>query len=172
MRRIDAAFTLLEVMAAVAVVAIVFTQLARVANEGLRSEGISRRRLEASLIADRYLAEIESSLAAGLAPEIGESEAEEGLFLIVTSVESFDLLGAIPAAEPEATVPAAPELPAGLLTAEASPIRSIRIDVRWEEGVDELQVSRQTYGIDPAALQAIADAESNSLPIPGAPPSS
>ena len=52
MRRSDPGFTLLEVMAAVAVVAIVFTTLARVANQGMQSQGISKRRLEASLLAD------------------------------------------------------------------------------------------------------------------------
>ena len=55
-RRLQA-FTMLEVLAAVSVLAIVYLVLANVAIEGLRAEGESMRRLEASLIADELLSD-------------------------------------------------------------------------------------------------------------------
>ena len=54
-RRLEPArggFTLIEVLAAVALLGILYAVLARVAIEGLRAEGDSERRLEASLLAD------------------------------------------------------------------------------------------------------------------------
>ena len=172
MRRGSAAFTLLEVMAAVAVVAIVFTTLARVANEGLRSQGTNRRRLEASLLADQHLAEIEIQIASGLAPEIGESESEEGPFSIVVSVTSFDIASAIPVTGFGATDPSLEATLPGVLGDDISPIRAIEIAVTWEEGIEEMRVLRNTFGIDPVALEGIANATSNSLTPPGNPPSS
>ena len=83
MRRSEAGFTLLEVMAAVAIIAIVFTTLARVASEGLRSEGSSKRRLEASLLADAALAEIERQVEEGVDLELGVEEREEDLFTVI-----------------------------------------------------------------------------------------
>jgi prepilin-type N-terminal cleavage/methylation domain-containing protein len=172
MRRNSAAFTLLEVMAAVAVIAIVFTTLARVANEGLRSQGLNRRRLEASLLADQYLSEVEIQIASGVAPEIGESESEEGTFAILVSVTSFDIASAIPVAGFGATDPGQESTLPGVLGDGVSPIRAIQIAVTWVEGVEEMRVIRNTYGIDPVALEGIANATSNSLPVPGNPPSS
>ena len=171
MRRASAAFTLLEVMAAVAVIAIVFTTLARVANEGLRSQGISKRRLEASLLADTLLAEIETQIATGIAPEIGTSESEEGAFAILLSVTSFDIASAIPVSGFGATDPTVEATLPGVLGDEVSPIRAIEIAVAWIEGTQELRVVRHTYGVDPVALESIANAASQSLTPPGIPPS-
>jgi prepilin-type N-terminal cleavage/methylation domain-containing protein len=172
MRRADAGFTLLEVMGAVAIIAIVFTSLAQVANEGLRSQGVSRRRLEASLLADRRLAQIEIELAAGIAPEIGESEEEEEPYTIVVRVTSFDIASAIPVTGFGATDPTEEATLPGVLGDEVSPIRAIEIEIRWTEGLDEFQVVRNTYGIDPVALQGLAAGAENSLPVPGSAPSS
>jgi prepilin-type N-terminal cleavage/methylation domain-containing protein len=59
-------FTLFEVMAAVLVLGMLYAVLANAAMQGLQSEGETRRRLQASLIADRALAEIETQLALGV----------------------------------------------------------------------------------------------------------
>jgi hypothetical protein len=74
-------FTLFEVLGAVALLAIVYTSLSGTAIFWLRSEGQSRRTLEASLIADWELSEFEMELDTGVAPEIGftESEADDGI---------------------------------------------------------------------------------------------
>jgi prepilin-type N-terminal cleavage/methylation domain-containing protein len=172
MRRVSAAFTLLEVMAAVAVVAIVFTTLARVANEGLRSQGISKRRLEASLIADSHLAEIEVQLAVGIAPEIGESESEEGQFSIIVSVTSFDIASAIPESGFGDSDPTTEATLAGVLGDEVSPVRAIEVAVTWLEGVNEYRVIRNTFGIDQVVLEGLAGAALPSLTSPGNAPSS
>lgn len=90
MRTSDRGFTLLEVLAAVAILAILYTTLSTVAMRGLRSEGESRRMLEASLIADLQLSEFEADLEAGLIPEIGitQNDEEEG-FTVVWDVSAY-----------------------------------------------------------------------------------
>jgi prepilin-type N-terminal cleavage/methylation domain-containing protein len=77
MRTSNAGFTLFEVLGAVAILAILYTTLSTVAIQGLRSEGESRRILEASLVADWELSEFELSLETGEAPVIGITEGEE-----------------------------------------------------------------------------------------------
>jgi prepilin-type N-terminal cleavage/methylation domain-containing protein len=175
MSRRSTGFTLLEVLAAVAIIAIIFTTLARVASEGLRSEGTSRRRLEASLIADQTLAEIETAFAIGTAPQTGESEgeSENGLFSVVTAISDFDIESAIPSLAPgesEPTVvsnlaailgiddPSATPSLAGVLGDGVSPVREVRITVTWTEGVNDFSVIRTTYGLDRTALEGIAGA--------------
>ena len=68
------AFTLLEVLAAVAILALVYTVLARVGIQGFRAEGGADRRLRASLLADDTVAEIEGQIEMGSTPTIGEKE--------------------------------------------------------------------------------------------------
>ena len=77
MRNSDGGFTLIEVLGAVAILAILYTTLSTVAIRGLRSEGESRRMLEASLLADWELSEFELELQTGAAPEIGVTQSEE-----------------------------------------------------------------------------------------------
>jgi len=76
MRSSNRGFTLFEVLGAVAILAILYTTLSTVAIRGLRSEGESRRMLEASLIADWELSGFELDLATGAAPEIGVTTTE------------------------------------------------------------------------------------------------
>ena len=148
MRRSDAGFTLLEVMAAVAFIAIVFTTLARVANEGLQSQGISKRRLEASLLADGLLSEIEAQVSEGTVPEIGHEEFEEGIFDAAIDVAAFDLASVIPASTE------APE--AGATTPLT--VRRIEIAVTWIEAGNEFQVIRTTFGLDLASIPELPGA--------------
>ena len=105
--RNERGFTLLEVLAAVSLLIVLFIPLVRSAIDGLRSEGQSRRRMEASLLADNALAEIESGIAIGDVPGVGEEITEEREFLIFTAVTSFDLpfpigCGGLPKAQVEA----------------------------------------------------------------------
>jgi prepilin-type N-terminal cleavage/methylation domain-containing protein len=167
MRRSDPGFTLLEVMAAVAVVAIVFTTLARVANQGVQSQGISKRRLEASLLADQVLSDIETQMAAGAAPAIGQTEFEEGRFAVVVDVTAFDLASAIPASA-ETTASELGLAPATASSAgtsiTASAVRAIEIAVTWSEGVNEYRVMRSTYGFDLASVQQLLEASGGGVP--------
>jgi len=171
MRRSDAGFTLLEVMASVAVLAIVFTTLARVANQGLQSQGISKRRLEASLLADAVLADIEVQIAEGTAPEIGRTESEEGRYAVVADVSAFDLAGAIPVpAEAPGTELGlgVPTQPAAGASSIGSAVRAIEIAVTWTEGMHEYRVIRSSYGFDLASVQELLDARAEGAPPPGA----
>ena len=92
-RRRSPGFTLLEVLAAVAVLGIVYVVVAQGAIEGLQTQGDAGRRLRASLLADRTLSELELAVAAGAAPEIGETQASEEDFAVVVEVAPFDLAG-------------------------------------------------------------------------------
>lgn len=99
-----AAFTLLEVMAAVLVLGLLYTVLAEAAIRGLRSEGVSRRRVEASLIADRFLADLEAQVALGEIPPSGSEEQEIDPYRVGINVQPFDptpLLEAIEKVEKE-----------------------------------------------------------------------
>lgn len=146
-----AAFTLLEVLAAVAVLGILYVVLADVAIQGLRAEGRSRRRMEASLVADRLLSDLETNLEVSGVPEIGRTESEEDAFRISVEVRPFEL--PLPPGS-DADPPAA----AGVLAS----LREIELTVTWDEGMDENRVVRTTYGFDreavSAQLSAVADA--------------
>ena len=154
-----AAFTLLEVLAAVALLGILYTTLAGVAAVWLRSEGESRRRFEASLAADRRLAEIEVQLAARSVPEMGESVLEEEPFRITTRVEVFTL--PVELFEPAESAPrrreeSAPAAAGSTLFPRQggqvqSPLRLIQIFVAWDEGTEERRVERTTLAFDRAA---------------------
>jgi len=148
-RRSDAGFTLLEVLAAVALLGILYTTVAGVAIQGLRAEGIAQRKLEASLLADERLAQIELQIEEGALPGSGSDEEEQDIFLIETSVEPFE----IPIPEPEE----GEETMGSLLTpipvgGSDAPVRRIEIRVSWLEGEDEYAVERITYGYDPLTL--------------------
>src|SRR5262245_13931516 len=86
-----AGMTLLEVLGAFALLAILYTVLAGSAIQGVRSEGESRRRLQASLMADDRLAEIELELAKGASPPLGRDEEEREGFRVATEVKPLEL---------------------------------------------------------------------------------
>jgi prepilin-type N-terminal cleavage/methylation domain-containing protein len=169
-------FTLLEVLAAVAVLALVYTALAQAAMQGLSHEGDASRRLEASLLADLSLAEIEGQLAAGIAPAVGLLEAEEGDFAVKIDVRPFDL-GAFALQAGDAAAALLGEgtglegaqqgTPAfQLLTSQPgapAPLLEIEVRIGWVEGGFEQEVTRTTFAADPAtvaaALASLAPAE-------------
>ncbi len=74
--RTDGGFTLLEVLAAVAILGMLFSVLAGVAVTGLRAEGINLRRIRASLVADNLLSELEAQMLAGVYPEESSEQSE------------------------------------------------------------------------------------------------
>lgn len=148
MRRAERGFTLLEVLAAVAILGILYTTLVGVAMQGLQAEGTSRRRLEASLIADRQLAELDLQLDTGVVPPIGEEDTEQGDFRITLSVEPFDLV--LPGLEDERGQNA--PLLSDVTADKTTPLRVIRIVVSWPEGDVEQQVVRTTFGFDASTV--------------------
>lgn len=163
-------FTLLEVLAAVAILAISYSQLGASGIQGLQQEGEARRRIEASLLADSVLTEIESSLETGIAPPIGQDEREEEGFRIAIAIDAFTLV--LPEEEGDgghriaqaksrlggdAGAPPAPPVGPSLLGGDEGsqpPLRRIVVRVAWDEGFGERVVTRVTYGLDAEAASA------------------
>ena len=170
-RRGGRAFTLLEVMAAVALLGTVYTVLGGAGIQGLQHEGESRRRIQASLIADALLAELETSADAGQVAQPGKEERQQGPFTVQIEVAPLDLeVPDDPNPLPQATVGGQPSglggkasslpeaLSGSLLHGEAgspSPLRRITLRVGWNEGWGDRSVVRTTYALDAQAAQKV-----------------
>ena len=157
--RAELGLTLLEVLAAVALLGILYTYLAKAATEGILTAGNSRWRLEASLLADEEIAALERQLLEGAPLEADSAEAERGAFKVTREVEPFTL---------EIPAPATAEAPApvgsGLLGDPSNPrdegiLRRITIRVAWFDGLDEHQIERVTFGYDPSAAVSLLGAD-------------
>lgn len=170
MRISNAGFTLFEVLGAVAILAIVYTTLSTVAIRGLRSEGESRRMLEASLLADWELSGFELDLEAGAAPEIGftQTEIEDG-FTVTWEVTPLETLifdsgskrdrgtKAANLAGQFAPIPAGH--PAGQIgrTADGK-VAFLRVTLRvsWFEAGYERSITRTIFAVDEDAAAVLA----------------
>jgi Tfp pilus assembly protein PilV len=169
MPRAERGLTLLEVLGAVALLGILYTVLAGSAIEGLRSEGESRRRFEAALLADERMAAIELALASDAAPEQGSSSEEQDGFTVRTEVTAFEPPPAAKDAEARSGKPrslAARRAEASRVEApslfekpasptEPAALRSIEVVVLWEEGNEEREVRRTTYALDATAIEEL-----------------
>lgn len=143
-------FTLLEVLAAVAVLGIWFTVLASIAIHGLRAEGRNERHLRASLLADTTLARIEQGLRLNEFPD-EFSESEAGDFRV--EIETM-LLQDVEIEEVENDL--------GILLTELVPrlaenLHMIEVRVIWTEGYDEYTATRTTYAWDNASFNALLE---------------
>ena len=155
MRRAERALTLLEVMAAVALLGIVYTFLAKAATQGVRSEADSRRRMEASLLADATLAEIETRLAFGEALQLELTEEEDKGFRVSVEVTPFQLAAEL-AGKLAGTAPDAPSA-FGAAGADApSLVQRVEVRVVWDDGIFERSAERVTFAFDTQAAQALA----------------
>ncbi|MCG8589934.1 MAG: prepilin-type N-terminal cleavage/methylation domain-containing protein [Proteobacteria bacterium] len=147
-------FTLLEVLAAVLVMAVIFTALAGAAFRGIRLEADTARRLEASLLADARMAQVESQIRSGALPPIGVEEQEVGEFVVTLEIQPLvlpeELTNAL-AGEENGAAAGSPNL---LIPErnESGVLREIRVTVAWPDGLDTRQTERVTYGIDFEAL--------------------
>jgi prepilin-type N-terminal cleavage/methylation domain-containing protein len=163
MSRSRSGFTLLEVMAAVALLAILYTVLARVAIEGLRGENDSHRRLEAAMLADARIAESFTALSSGFVlPDFGHKESSEGDFTLALDVGPF-----IPPAEwgVGESAGAAPGLFASAPGAPGGQaLRTVQLTVSWQEGAEKRQVSRTIFVMDFSRVSAMAEAAQQNNP--------
>ncbi len=168
MRNSDGGFTLIEVLGAVAILAILYTTLATVAIQGLRSEGESRRMLEASLLADWELSEFELELETGAAPEIGttRSEEEDG-FTVTWEVTPLQIALFENPSEQEqghaASNPAGQPTPSpagqrGAANTGAMPFLQVELWVSWFEAGNERSVTRTIFAVDEDAAAKFAAA--------------
>jgi prepilin-type N-terminal cleavage/methylation domain-containing protein len=168
MRSSDGGFTLIEVLGAVAILAILYTTLSTVAIRGLRSEGESRRMLEASLLADWELSEFELELQTGAAPEIGitKSEEQDGFTVTweVTPFQTRIFKTALEkeqernAANPTAQTAPVPAGQAGATDAVAPPFLQLELRVSWFEAGYERWVTRTIFAVDEDAAARFAAA--------------
>ena len=154
--RASRGFTLLEVMAAVAILGLVYAVLARAATQGVMAEGESRRRMEAALLADERLAELETRLATGEILPDGTLEEELNEFRIAVGLEPLVL----PEELLELVAPPADSGAQSLLGdangRQPSVLRVLHVTVAWSEGLLERQVERITLVPDLAALETLA----------------
>lgn len=152
-RKRRSGFTLFEILGAVTILAVVYSWLATSAMQGMRSEGLSKRRLEASLLIDQELMEIETAIATGTTPEVGRTERElDGEYRLVTEVTPFDptpYLGEdFPPEGATTTLLLPPE------RAEDAFLRLVDLTVSWDDGADEREVRRTTLAYD---LETVAE---------------
>jgi prepilin-type N-terminal cleavage/methylation domain-containing protein len=161
-------FTLIEVLAAVALLGILYTVLARVAIEGLRAEGESQRRLEAMRIADDYPFDLELTPLVGLGRvhAIGRTEETVGDFTVTLEVEPFQIPAGWQDAEP-------PPVPRKIFVpgpdGRAPAVRTITLVVSWLEGAEARHIERTTYQVDFNSIDALVAAR-NAPPLPTPPP--
>ena len=139
-RQTDTGFTLLEVLAAVAILGIWFAVLANVAIQGLRAEGENERRIRASLLADRTLTEIELNLDIDVLPDETADEFEEDEFAI--RVEAVPFADLEVGGESDTNLV---DVIAGELPSLAPDLYGIYVTVTWTEGAVEKVVRRTTY---------------------------
>ena len=147
MKRSERGFTLVEVMGAVALLAILYTFLAGDAIQALRNESESKRRLEASLLMDATLAEIETSYLLGITPPVGETETEIDEFRVAVNVQHFSA-----SAEWGQTVWAgvkgmSPLFGPAVENAEPT-VKTVRIRIGWGEGIYARGIERITMLVD------------------------
>jgi prepilin-type N-terminal cleavage/methylation domain-containing protein len=181
MRISNGGFTLFEVLGAVAILAILYTTLSTVAIRGLRSEGESRRMLEASLLADWELSAFELELQTGAAPEIGvtESEEQDGFTVTweVTPFQTKIFKTALEkeqeknAANPAAQTASVPTGQAEAMDAVAPPFLRVELRVSWFEAGNERSVTRTIFAVDEdAAAQFAAASVLNEAGVEGEQP--
>jgi prepilin-type N-terminal cleavage/methylation domain-containing protein len=165
--RRGAGFTLLEVLAAVLVIGMSFTLVARANIDALRAEGIAARRLEASLLADRTVAELEAQAVISTAPAVGRDERDAGDYRIEIEIAPLELtLEPLPPELGEAASladrPGAPTFLAAPQQGAVTPLRHIRVAVVWDDGTGEDRVVRNTFLFDAESvssyLASISDA--------------
>ncbi len=162
----ESGMTLLEVMVAVAVLALLYTALAELSFQGLRMEGDAGRRFQASLLADAKLTELENTFRSGSAPDLGRDVEEADLFVIETEVDAFDASFLGPALMERARqdprdAPPARELLIIPRGRGAPYLYNVRVAVRWDEAGSEREVIRTTIGFDAArARELLPEAQS------------
>lgn len=143
--RLAAGLTLLEILAATLIFAMVMTVLIGTSSTAVHRVGVSARRLEASLVADEILADLEIQMKQGLAPEADEFVSLRDPYEI--RVVRSGLIG-----DGADTVAGVGLELASLVGAElpevAKYLKQYDIEVRWTEQSGPQSVTRTTFAYD------------------------
>jgi hypothetical protein len=148
----EVGLTLLEVLAAAMIFAMVMTVLIGTSSTAVHNVGMSARRLEANLVADSLLADLEIQMKEGLAPEIEEDEFEHEHYSVrMLRTDFVSDEGANPAgtlADPgDAQIRIATMLGPGLPEV-AKHLKQYDIEVGWIEQDGPQRVVRTTFAFD------------------------
>ncbi|MBW2315934.1 MAG: type II secretion system protein [Deltaproteobacteria bacterium] len=165
-------FTLLEVLAAALIMAMFYGVLTAKGVESFAAEGDADRRLRASLVADRHLADIEAALAVGQPPAVGTLEDQEDEFAVRVDVSPLQLPWADSGESDDRGRSRRDAVPTLLAPPErGSPaILTVHVTVAWNDGLSERSVDRTTFAIDAEAIaQTLSDAGVVSLDEDGNP---
>ncbi|MDJ0788389.1 MAG: prepilin-type N-terminal cleavage/methylation domain-containing protein [Myxococcota bacterium] len=189
-RHASAGFTLLEVLAAMAVFALVYTVLLTAVSQGLILEGDAQRRMEASLLADRALAQAAARIREEGAGRPSEEEEEVELFSVATRIAALDpdAIGLDLVAPPTGTdsretdrgrdalgrrgggtrVPQGPSLLQPSTGAGNLALVSLEVTVSWQEGAETQAVRRDSIVFSPEGAAPLLANLVDSLPDPDA----
>ena len=151
--RAERGLTLLEVLAAVALLGLFYTLLAKAATQGFIAEGETRRRFEASLLADQTLAELETLLASGEPLDGVGGETEAGIYRIEVDVSPFPMPEGF--AELELEADGVPSLFPAADDPTPAPLSQIEVTVSWSGSLGIRAVRRVTLALDPIAVAGV-----------------
>jgi prepilin-type N-terminal cleavage/methylation domain-containing protein len=139
-------FTLLEVLAATTIFAMVMTVLISTSSTAVHHIGVSARRLEANLVADEILVDLELQMKLGIAPEVDESESTRDQYAIrVLRTDLFQDPGPTDSVDTGSSI-------ASMLGSElpevAKHLKQYDIEVSWFEQNGPQRVTRTTFAFD------------------------
>ena len=149
--------TLLEVLAAFLIFSMVFTVLVGSSQSGVRSQGLSIRRLQAHEIAESALAELEIAMLLQKLPSVDEEESEHDGFILRIQEMPF-----IPEQDPgpSSTDSLSTESSSDILSQLAAQLPEVgkfmmryEIEVEWTEATRPEKITRTTFAFDWEAAQ-------------------
>ncbi|MAG34440.1 MAG: hypothetical protein CL908_26515 [Deltaproteobacteria bacterium] len=144
--------TLLEVLAAAMIFAMVMAVLVSSSSMSVRRSGLSARRLEANLVAESFLADLEIQIKQRIAPEVEEEERTQEDFVVRIVRSDFAPPPEAGAAPPSLSLAGEADI-AALLGAElpevARHLKRYDIEVSWIGGTGTVdKVTRTTFAFD------------------------
>lgn len=145
-RRGERGLTLLEVLAAAMIFAMVMTVLISTSSTAVHNVGVSARRLEANLVADELLADLEIQIKQGIAPEIEENETTRDQYSI--RVFRTELIPDQAAADSGGTQLSITSMLGAELPEVAKHLKQYDIEVSWFEQNGPQRVTRTSFAFD------------------------
>ena len=147
-RREELGLTLLEVLAAAMIFSMVMTVLIGTSSTAVHNVGVSTRRLEANLIADELLADLEIQMKQGIAPEVVENESTRDQYAILVIRTDLAQDSETAAAPSDGTAGAVASMLGTDLPEVAKHLKQYDIEVSWIEQNGPQTVSRTTFAFD------------------------